>query len=273
MTGSSPAGEIPCAAGAGTAKDGLYLYALAEQGREFPRGITGIDGEPVRVIPCRNMAAIVHACPLEPYTSDDKQVITGWVLAHQRTLELMLDAGIPLIPFSFDTIIRPSGEQTSTEVLFAWLSTEYEKFEKTFDRIRNKKEYGIQVFCRASKIRDAVAESDEIIRSLQQEVAASGPGKEFLLRQKMEKRLKTATDEKITGIAAEIMEKIRDCCDDIKPGRTQKGTDPDLTMIMNCSCLVSDDDYPKLGEVLESVHDCDGLTVRFTGPWAAYSFV
>jgi hypothetical protein len=267
---ANPAGTVGKDAGE---KDGLYLYALAELPGDIPVGMHGIEGENVFIIPFRNISAIVHACPLTPYTSDDEDIITRWVIMHQDVLDRLLNVGIPLIPFSFDTIIRPDGEKESSEVLVLWLSDEYDKFTGTFDKIRGKKEYGIQVFCTTAKIRDALMESNKKIKAFYEEITTSGPGKEYLLRQKIEKELKTATDAEIAGLVAGITDKIRMYCDEIKPGTPKKGQDTVQVMIMNCSCLVSDENYPKLGGVLEEIEKEWGLPIRFTGPWAVYSFV
>ncbi len=38
-------------------------------------------------------------------------------------------------------------------------------------------------------------------------------------------------------------------------------------------CRVSDELVQELGEVLEDINGKDGFYVRFTGPWAPFSFV
>ncbi|MDQ1262370.1 MAG: hypothetical protein QG575_1551, partial [Euryarchaeota archaeon] len=38
-------------------------------------------------------------------------------------------------------------------------------------------------------------------------------------------------------------------------------------------CRVSDEAVKKLGEVLEEINCKEGFYVRFTGPWAPFSFV
>ena len=44
-------------------------------------------------------------------------------------------------------------------------------------------------------------------------------------------------------------------------------------MLMNLSCLVKKDRVAPLGEALEEIENHEGITVRFSGPWAPYSFV
>ncbi|MFA4876969.1 MAG: GvpL/GvpF family gas vesicle protein [Methanoregula sp.] len=258
----------------GTAKNGgLYLYALVESKINNPTGITGIDGQPVFAIPYRDVSAMVHACPVAPYKSDNQEVVTRWVMSHEHVLEEIISRGMNTIPFTFDTIIKPEKEREAGEVLTRWLSREYEVFLQKFEKVRKKKEYGIQVFADRNAIRDAIAATSGTIQGLEDEAKKSGPGKMYLIRQKMEKELKSATDAKIGIIISEITEKIRSYCDEITMNKLRKGTGLEQDMILNCSCLVTDENYPRLGAVLEEIDQAGNLSVRFTGPWAVYSFV
>ena len=256
-----------------TRKDGLYLYAIVERGGEIPTGITGVDGQQVFAIPYRDVSAIVHTCPLTPYASDDQNIVTGWVMSHEQVLERLISAGINTIPFTFDTIIKPEEERDAKAVLTGWLSKEYENFLQKFGKIRGRKEYGVQVFLDRQKIQDTMATTNDTIKRLEEEAKTSGPGKMYLIRQKLEKEIKIATDGEIAGIISEITRKIQKYCDEIAMGKLKKGQVPALDMILNCSCLVSDENYPKLGAVLEEIEKEGDVSVRFTGPWAVYSFV
>lgn len=253
--------------------NGLYLYALVEPGKEIPPGITGVDGQPVFTVPYRDMRAIVHTCPLTPYASVDQAVVTGWVLTHEKVLEELIGAGFNTIPFSFDTIIKPVAEQDAKMVLTGWLLREYENFLLKFNRIRGRKEYGIQVFADRLKIQERIACTNETVRKLEEEAKSSGPGKMYLIRQKLEKETRAATDAEIAVIISGLKKKIEDHCDETFLGKLRKGPVPARDMILNCSCLVSDEDYPRLCAVLEEIEREGDLVVRFTGPWAVYSFV
>ncbi|MCX6683916.1 MAG: GvpL/GvpF family gas vesicle protein [Methanoregula sp.] len=257
----------------GTEKDGLYLYALVEYCGEISTGITGVDGQQVFSLPYRDLSAIVHACPLTPYASDDQTVVTGWVLTHEQVLERLIGAGMNTIPFTFDTIIKPEKERDARTVLTGWLSKEYEHFFQKFEKIRGRKEYGIQVFTNRQKIRDMISSTNDMIKQLEEEAKTSGPGKKYMIQQKLEKEVKVAMDAEIAGIISETKRKIQGYCDELFLGKLKKGQVPARDMILNCSCLVSDENYPKLGAVLEEIEREGDLSVRFTGPWAVYSFV
>ncbi|MDO8872767.1 MAG: GvpL/GvpF family gas vesicle protein [Methanoregula sp.] len=257
----------------GTKNDGLYLYALVEHSGEIPTGITGVDGQQVFSLPYRDLSAIVHACPLTPYASEDQAVVTGWVLSHEQVLERLIGAGMNTIPLTFDTIIKPEKERDAKNELTGWLSKEYENFLQKFEKIRGKKEYGIQVFTNRQNIRDTISATNDFIKRLEGQAKTSAPGKKYMIQQKLEKEVKVAMDREIAGIISETQRKIQEYCDEISLGKLKKGQVPDRDMILNCSCLVSDENYEKLGAVLEEIERGGDLSVRFTGPWAAYSFV
>lgn len=257
----------------GTKNDGLYLYALVEHNGEIPTGITGVDGQQVFSLPYRDLSAIVHACPLTPYASEDQAVVTGWVLSHEQVLERLIGAGMNTIPLTFDTIIKPAKERDARTVLTGWLSKEYEHFLQKFGKVRGKKEYGIQIFTNRQKIRETISATNDFIKRLEGQAKTSAPGKKYMIQQKLEKEVNVAMDAEIAGIMSETKTKIQGYCDEISLGKLKKGQVPERDMILNCSCLVSDENYPKLGAVLEEIEREGDLSVRFTGPWAVYSFV
>jgi hypothetical protein len=257
----------------GTKTPGLYLYALVEHSKEIPTGITGVDGQQVFSLPYRDISAIVHACPLTPYASDDQTVVTAWVLSHEHVLERLIGMGMNTLPFTFDTIIKPENGRAAGAVLTVWLSKEYDLFLHKFEKIRGKKEYGIQVFTNRQKIMDTIVATNDFIQQLEGQAKTSSPGKKYMIRQKLEKEVKSAMDAEIATIISETRKKISGYCDEISFGKLKSGQLPSQDMILNCSCLVSDGNYPKLGAVLEEIEREGDVSVRFTGPWPAYSFV
>lgn len=258
----------------GTGSDGLYVYGIAENAEAaIPLRAVGIDGQTVYAIRCQDLAAIVHTCPLTPYQSDDESVMQGWVLAHQKVLEVAAERCGTVIPFGFDTIIMPDGNRSAEEVLLSWITGEYDSMQKKLSKIRGKKEYGVQVFGSVPAIIQRVTGANETIRALQEEIKIASPGKAYMVRQKIEQELKSGIESDVDTVARACHRKIAAACDDIKVEKIKKTNEKDTRMLLNYSCLVSDEKYSRLGEVLESLETEEGVTVRFTGPWPAYSFV
>jgi hypothetical protein len=260
--------------GDGPGTNGLYVYGIAENAdATHLLRAGGIDGQTVYVIPCLDLAAIVHTCPLTPYRSDDESVTKGWVLAHQKVLEIVSEQCGTVIPFGFDTIIMPDGDRSAKEVLLSWISGEYNPLLNKIGKVRGKKEYGVQIFFTVPEIIRRVTGANEAIRAMQDEVKNTSPGKAYMIRQKIEEELKKGIESEVHEIARNCHRKINAVCADIKVGKIKKTGEKDTRMLLNYSCLVSDEQYHQLGEVLESIQTEDGLLVRFTGPWPVYSFV
>ncbi len=70
----------------------------------------------------------------------------------------------------------------------------------------------------------------------------------------------------------EFFEKVKSCVDEIQVEKTKKAED-ERQMLMNLSCLLPKEASRRLGDVLEKISNTEGYSVRFTGPWPAYSFV
>ncbi len=262
----SPPSEVPGATG-------LYMYGIAAGAAPIQCGPHGIDGQDVYSIHYRDLMAIVHTCPARAYESTDKEVVKDWVLAHEKIIERVSGHCGTVMPFCFDTIIKPDGNKTAQEMLLHWMSEEYERLESRITKISGKKEYGVQIFYSPSLMGDRVAGMNPTIKNLQEEMKHRGPGMEYMVRQKIEQELKTGMESEATSLIRDCYKKIKDACDDVKIEKIKKSAEKDRKMLINCSCLVSDENYTKLGEVLEDIGKGEGIFVRFTGPWPVYSFV
>lgn len=262
----SPPSEDPGATG-------LYLYGIAPGTAPVHYGSSGIDGQDVWSVHYKDLMAIVHDCPARPYESTDKEVVKDWVMDHEKIIERVCgDCGC-MMPFSFDTIIKPDGTRTAREMLLHWMSEEYERLEGRINRISGKKEYGVQIFYSPSLMGERVASMNPAIKNLEEEMKHCGPGMEYMVRQKVEQELKAGMESEAGSLVHDCYKKIRDACDDVKIEKIKKSAEKEKKMLMNCSCLVSDENYMKLGDVLETIEKEYNLSVRFTGPWPVYSFV
>ncbi|MFA5294428.1 MAG: GvpL/GvpF family gas vesicle protein [Methanoregulaceae archaeon] len=258
----------------GPGAEGLYVYGIAENAAAAESfHAIGIDDQPVYAVPCQGLFAIVHTCPLTPYRSDDETVMKRWVLAHHDVLETVFKRCGTVIPFGFDTIIMPDGNRSAREVLLSWISGEYERLLNKIEKIRGKREYGVQMFSTVTAIVRRVTGANEAIRTMRDEVKNTSPGRAYLVRQKIEQELKKGIESEVHEITRDCHRKIQAVCADIKVEKIKKTGEKDSRMLLNYSCLVSDEQYLQLGEVLESIQKEEGFSVRFTGPWPVYSFV
>jgi len=258
-------------------KSGLYLYGIADANTDAQTklGEIGIEGNEVFTIPYKGLSAIVHNCPLEPYKSEDEEVVKGWVKTHQHVLDVAEDKFGTVIPFSLDMIIKPEDGNNAgaEEALKKWMGEELEGLREKMDKIRGKKEYGVQIFYVPSVMSERIAAENGEVRKIKDEMKSKGPGTAYIYKQKLETAIKHEMESIMDSYFKDFYGRIKNHVEEIKVEKTKKADEKDMQMIMNLSCLVAEDRYKELGTELEKIDDMDSFSVRYTGPWPAYSFV
>lgn len=251
-------------------ENGLYLYCLADASVSTTLGCIGIDGCEVYTIPHDGVSAVVHSCPLEPYRSEDEETVKRWVKTHQQVVDLAAERFGTVMPFGFDTIIAPKESCTAEEVLKRWISDELDEIGRKMERIRGKREYGVQIFYDPAVFNERIENESEDVRRIKEEMSSKPPGVAYMYRQKLEAAVRRELDELMGAYFKDFYERIRSNAEDIKVEKVRK-PDGNRVMMMNLSVLASDE--RALGQVLDEIAAEPGISVCFTGPWQPYSFV
>jgi len=255
-----------------TKAGGRYLYCIADSGEKARLGPVGIDGQEVYTVPYKDVCAVVHDCPAEPYQSTDAEVVKGWVIVHQRVVDKAWEKWGTVLPLGFDTIIRGQGGSGPQQNVENWLAADYQTIKRKMEAVRGKAEYGVQVFWEPQVIARRIAETNAEIGRLEEEIKSKPRGLAYMYRQKLENALKREMEAKADECFRDFFSRIKKHVCDLRVEKTKK-TDDDRQMIMNLSCLVDGDKSTHLGEELEAIDKMEGFSVRFTGPWPPYSFV
>lgn len=252
---------------------GRYLYGVAASERAVRLGPMGIEGCDVYTIPYEDFCAIVHNCPTEPYQSTDEEKVKRWVSAHQGVLDEAKERFGAVIPFGFDTILQPGDEATSPDqVVKDWLKGDYERLRSIMEKIKDRDEYGVQIFYEPGVIGRQIAEQSQEIQKLKEEIATKSPGMAYIYRQKLEKVAKAEMEKLADRWFKDFYGRLKPHCDDIVIEKTRKA-DGDRVMLLNLSCLVHKEKVDSLGWELEEINNMDGFSIHFSGPWPPYSFV
>lgn len=277
--GSREAGEKIKAAPTGdngedTGKKALYVYAITGLQDDVSLGNIGVEESTVYTISTEDppLTAIVHECPSIPYQSEDQEIVKKWIQEHQNVIETSIEKFGNVLPFGFDTIIQEDDLQNADEVLKKWLTDEYQILREKLDGINGKKEYGIQIFCSPQVILSDYEDNEEL-KKINNEIQSKGAGAAYLYNKKIEQIKEKARGDKLIALSDKFLKEIEDLSSAIKVDKSKKSEDPGKIMLLNLSCLVENDKYKKLGDLLEDITNRDGFFVRFTGPWPPYSFV
>ncbi len=249
-----------------------YVYGVADQGVSDKLGAIGLEGAEVYTIPYQDMCAIVHNCSAEPYKSDDEAVVKDWLFTQQEVLDAVVEKFGVVLPMSFDTIIEGKHGNDTEQTVKDWLEEHYDDFRQKMAGLKNKQEFGVQVILDPEVLSEKLLETDEKLSIKKLEIDSKPGGIAYLERELLKDLLKEKIEERADQYFREFYHMIKKCTDDIVIGKAKK-VGGNKQMLMNLSCLVNKDRVTELGTQLEKIEKKDGVSVRFSGPWAPYSFV
>lgn len=251
--------------------EGRYLYCVADSGKSTSLGKIGIEGNEVYTLSYKDLCAVVHNCPAEPYASRDEEVVKEWVLTHQKVVEIASENFGTVLPSGFDTIVQGNENISTEENVKKWLREDYENLVKKIGKVRGKAEYGVQISWDPEIIANKIAETNPEIKRLKGEISLKPGGAAYMYKQKIEGILKKEMEKEADIYFKDFYKRIKEHIDDIQIEKTKKIKGGQ--MLMNLSCLVYRDKVKELGKELGEINNIGGFSVRFTGPWPPYSFI
>jgi hypothetical protein len=252
-----------------------YLYCIVHSasaaGQRENLGNIGIESQEVYTIPYKDVAALVHSCRPVPYDSKDRRQAEGWVLEHSYVIDQATKKYESILPFSFDVILREGDSQIEQ-----WLGRNYENLWAQLEALKGKAEYTVQIFYDFDCLKARIMMVDQELSDLQEKIESESRGKAYLLSKKLDQKLKREVVAEAGHLAEEFLVQIKEQSDKLvvndKPSWIPENF-RDKMLMASYSCLVCKDKVERLGEVLEDINSLPGFCVRFTGPWAPFSFV
>ena len=259
--------------GCGAVLNGRYVYGIAAGGNRVDMGRIGIEGNDVYTIPCRDISAIVHACPASQVQTPSAETVMEWVKKHQEVLDKARKSGT-VIPLRFGVIVkRPEDEKdTPDEMVAHWLENDYLRLKNLLDRITGMDEYVVQIAGDAGILKSHLMEESPELRQIKEDLIGKTPGAAYLYQHKLEKVLKSEMEKREDACSRSFYERIQRYCAGIVVEKPKKLSE-DRVMLLNLSCLVAQSRIHELGDELEKIGDGNGFSVHFSGPWPPYSFV
>jgi hypothetical protein len=248
-----------------------YLYCIARSREELQLGGIGIEEKLVYTVPHRDIAAIVHSCSPAPYDTKNNAMAEGWVLEHSYVIDQAMKKFGTVLPFSFDVIIKGDDQ-----VIRGWLDRNYERLQEDLERLADRAEYSVQIFYDYDRYASKVLSGNCDLLSLKEKIDEQSRGKAYLLQRNLDLKLRDAVSLCAGKLAEQFGQEIGSIADEVKAEERHSFVPEkykDKKLMASFSCLVHKDKVDSLGLALEKINGLNGLAVRFTGPWAPFSFV
>jgi hypothetical protein len=170
----------------------LYVYGVvghpttraSDAGRL--EGLTGIGDAPVGLVAEGAVAAVVSPVPAEEFDEEplnshlrDLAWLGPRAAAHQAVNARLMERGDALLPLSFGSVYRDEASLRRT------LATRAVDFERRLEAVRGRAEWVVTLTRDEASALAALEGASQALRRLNEEIAASPPGRRYLLNRRL----------------------------------------------------------------------------------------
>src|SRR2546423_1174027 len=292
MTGPGKDALAQAQADAPTADErGWYLYGITRRGvpatRRSERGNgdrgmaelaldAGADeGEPVQVLDCGALAAIVRWVPLAQFSEealrarhDDSAWFAAMAHRHNQVIAAIHQQQA-VLPAKFGSIYARA------EDVQAAVAEAQEALLAQLERVEGCDEWAVHMYADHPAIEQRLATAHPIIQQLQQELAAAPPGRAYFLQHKLDEERAAATDQALRELAPAAYEHLARwaVADRVTPpARSTPNAHGEIEILRVAFLVRRANADTFLAELRSYVEGRDGVHCEYSGPWAPYSF-
>ena len=232
--------------------------------------IEGIDGHAVRTVTDGDLAAATSEVDEETYGDDglnehvrDLDWLTPRAAAHQAVNARLLELAGAVLPLSFGALYRD--EERVREMLRENAGVRVTRLAE----LAGRAEWVVTV----TRDRSDTVGADGDLRELDREIAASTPGRAFLLEKRRTQVARSATEQSDRDIAARALTTLSDVAE--RTYREPVAVGGADLVIVRVSLLAARDEARSIDARVARLADDlapAGYHVRASGPWPAYRF-
>ena len=244
-------------------KEGKYIYCIINgiENRRF--GPIGINNREVKLVPYKDIAAVVSPTPVINFDRLDKKELTRNVDTHQQVNEEIMKE-YDVVPMTFG-IIAPSVDE-----VMRILEKAYLQFKTALKNIAGKAEFAVQVWWDLKKLLEELANTNPEIRKLKQKVALKGSILGMPMKLKLGKLIQKEAEIQRQTFINDIHAFLRNLSLDSTSNKLI-----DDKMIANFSFLIEKAKESELDKKMQELgKKYEGkLRFKYIGPMPPYSFV
>jgi hypothetical protein len=280
-------------AGAPDAEEwGWYLYGITRHGAlatrppergngdrgtaDVARDLGGDEGEPVQVLDCGALAAIVRRVPLAQFSEEvlrARHDDTAWFAAMARLHNQVIAAlhqQQAMLPATFGSIYARAQDvqRAVAEAQGALLAQ--------LQRVQGCDEWAVHVYADRPAVARRITAAHPTIHQLQHDLAVAPPGRAYLLRRRLDEERAAATEQALRALAQAAYERLARgaVAGRVTPPARATPEAHGESEILRAAFLVRGAHAdPFLAALRSCVAGRDGVRCHYSGPWAPYSFV
>jgi hypothetical protein len=258
-----------------------YVYCIAESSPvgKLISGATPVaieDGSILEDVTVNALSAIVSRVPLSDFGEDalaERINDAAWTavraMRHEQVVE-HFSKHTSVVPLRFGTIYL---DRAGIENM---LREKEAELASIIQRLRDREEWGVNVYCDRAVLRDRIAEISPRLREMAESVKEASPGQSYLLKKKIEALRTDEAKVEIERCAGEIEEKLNLESDDATKLRVLKVENTEYGELKaKFAFLVHREKFERFRDTAEQLAQrmqSAGIRIELTGPWPAYNF-
>jgi hypothetical protein len=253
----------------------IYLYGFIAADAEAPSALQGIGGSVVRVVSGDTIAAVVSDVPARDFDAAEIErriEDIDWVgrrgLEHEHVVSWFVDHG-DIVPVPIFTLY------SGPEALRRDLAERRETVRQHLERLAGKREWDCKLACDLAQLTATIGAVSDPVRTLDAEIAAAQPGRQFLLERKRQE-LARAEAKSLAAERADALCRALAAVAEDHVRLTITRTRETLPVVLHAALLVRHEREHELAAALAEVMrelEPIGFAASLTGPWAPYRFV
>ena len=251
---------------------GLYLYCISKQANEFSLGNIGIEAQEVYSLAFHDLSVIVQAFDGQNYEKQDSEVLARCVQIYHEVVSRSWEKLGVVLPVKFGTVIKAKDGKSPKALLFSWLEQEREKFQLKLIHLSDKAEYGVSFFWDKNKMRQKICQENPEISQLSRELETKSQGLAYLLKHKLEIKLKKAMEKLAQGAFTQLYDALAAQTFALKVEELKKNDNGKLPLL-NLSCLINAREEKNFQKILTEIENQTDFEAQLIGPFPPYSFV
>jgi Gas vesicle synthesis protein GvpL/GvpF len=274
-----------------TEERGWYLYGVTRSGvlptRRPERGNgdrgmaelsldTGVDeGEPVQVLDCGALAAIVRCALVADFSEEalrarhDDNAWFAEMAHHHNQVIAAIHQQQAVLPAKFGSVYARA-EDVQRAVAEA-----QEALLAQLECVEGCDEWAVHMYADHPTIAQRLAAEHPIVRQLQHELASAPPGRAYFLQRKLEEERTAAVEQvlrELPQVAYEHLARWAVATRVTQPTRSTPNAQGEIEVLRAAFLVRRAQAETFLTELRSCVEECDGVHCEYSGPWAPYSF-
>jgi len=241
-------------------KEGKYIYCIIDSNvsESFSNKGIGGRGDKIYTVCYKNIAAVISKSPIKKY-----RVSRENMMSHEKAIEEAMKNHTAL-PVKFGTITE------SDKAMEDILTREFDRFNNTIKKMKDKKELGIKATFKEDAIYPHILEKYDEISKLKDIIATKPPEKTHFQRARIGEMVQKALEHEKDLYEKRILNALSPLSEDTKTNKVYGEK-----MILNAAFLVTDKKEEKFDIAVNKLDEeySDLVNFKFVGLVPPFNFV